>query len=451
MMALPIRMPNLGPRTRLALRIAGYIVLALVTFVFALQLTFPYDRVKTRIEDALASKYDVSIASVERGWLPGRVYFESITLRTRAAKPEEAAQIYIPRLEVNLGLFALIGGTASIDLDATMTGSGHLSGNVSISKGGTDIDFVGSHLQAELLPLHELVGLPASGTLDVQIKLALPNEKQKNGKVIANWQKAAGHIQLACPGGCTVGDGKAKLKTKLKNTRSQAMVGDGLPFGKVHINSLLATVDIGDGKLALTKFDASSDDGTLQIDYQMELEPSFDESTVTGCLRFTGSQGLLKREPKTFDTFTLIGGALGPDNLFHVRLTDTFKNMRKLGQVCSGAGAEGNGSNTTVKNGKGRATPNLTVQPPDEAGRGSDGMRPVPNFTPPAGAAPPAIDGGVTVPVPGPDEPGPARTPPDGSAGSGSAGSGSAHTGSAAEGGSAGSGSAGSAEVQVIN
>lgn len=450
-MALPIRLPNLGPRARLALRIVGYIALALVTFVFALQLTFPYDRVKARIEDALSSKYDVSIASVERGWLPGRVYFESITLRTRAAKPEEQAQIYIPMLEVNLGLLALIGGTASVDLDATMTGSGRLRGNVSISKASTEIDFEGSHLQAELLPLHELVGLPASGTLDLEFKLALPNEKQKSGKVATNWQKAAGHIQLACPGGCTIGDGKSKLKTKLKNSRSQAMVGDGLPFGKVHINSLLATVEIGDGKLALTKFEAPSDDGTLQIDYQMDLEPSFDESAVTGCLRFTGSQSLLKREQKTFDTFTLIGGALGPDNLFHVRLTDTFKNMRKLGQVCSGAGAEGNGSSgsgTTVKNGKGRATPNLTVQPPDEAGRGADGMRPVPNFTPPSGVAPAAIDGGITVPIPGPDEPGPARTPPDGSAGSGSAGSGSSHSGSAAEGGS---GSAGSGEVPVIN
>ena len=35
-----VPLPNLGPRAKKILKIAGYVVLALVTFVFALQLTF---------------------------------------------------------------------------------------------------------------------------------------------------------------------------------------------------------------------------------------------------------------------------------------------------------------------------------------------------------------------------------------------------------------------------
>ena len=40
-MARSLRLPHLGPRTRRILRYVGYFVLAVVTFVFALQLTFP--------------------------------------------------------------------------------------------------------------------------------------------------------------------------------------------------------------------------------------------------------------------------------------------------------------------------------------------------------------------------------------------------------------------------
>ena len=35
--------------------------------------------------ELLSSSYDVSIGSVERGWMPGRVYFKAVTLRTRAS------------------------------------------------------------------------------------------------------------------------------------------------------------------------------------------------------------------------------------------------------------------------------------------------------------------------------------------------------------------------------
>ena len=77
---------SLGPRTRKVLRAVGYVVLALVSFVFALQMTFPYDRVKAKAIEALSGKYDVQIREVERGFMPGRVYFKDVKLTTRPAK-----------------------------------------------------------------------------------------------------------------------------------------------------------------------------------------------------------------------------------------------------------------------------------------------------------------------------------------------------------------------------
>ena len=410
---LPFRVPvpNLGPRMRKGLRIAGYVFLALFTFVFALQLTFPYERVKAKIEEALAEKYQVTIGEVERGWVPGRVYFNSVSLQTRPTKPDEpVTTIYIDRFEVDVDFLPLLRGAASVNLDAAI-GAGHIRGNLTVSKGETSVSFSGADLQAQMLPMRDAIGLPMFGMVEFEFSLDLPNEKQKSGKVGPNWQKAEGDVKIACPSGCTFGDGKTKLKTKLKNARSQAFAAEGIEFGKVTLKSLLAKVEIKTGQLKVTQFEAPSDDGTLHVEFALDLQPSLDESNVTGCLRFNGSPSLLQREPKTFSAITATGAPLGPDNLFHIRLTDKFKDMKRLGQLCGSAV-----SGKSMDSPGGSTRPTLQAQP-DEPVRTMDAGINLPSFTPPgpppgagSGSAPgPGSGSAVNVPVPGPDSPGSAH------------------------------------------
>src|SRR5690606_16831557 len=109
MPSLPL-LDRLGPRTRRVLRYAGFALFALLVFVFALQATFPYGRVKDKVIEAMAEKYDVTIGSVERGWLPGNVSFKAFTIRTRPAKAGDAiTTFYIDRLDIGLGILPLIG------------------------------------------------------------------------------------------------------------------------------------------------------------------------------------------------------------------------------------------------------------------------------------------------------------------------------------------------------
>ena len=56
---MALQLPNLGlrPRTRKILSYLGFAVLGLVTFVFAFQMTFPFDRVKDKAVDLLTEKY----------------------------------------------------------------------------------------------------------------------------------------------------------------------------------------------------------------------------------------------------------------------------------------------------------------------------------------------------------------------------------------------------------
>jgi type II secretion system protein N len=405
-MALPIRLPNFGPRTRRVLRVAGFVLLFLVTFVFALQWTFPFDRVRDKVVEVLSAKYEVEINGVERGLIPGRVYFKAVTLRTRTAKADDVpTTFYIERLQVDVGLFALIGGKASVDIDAKI-GPGHITGNIALSKGATEIHLVGDGVPSGMLPMKEAIGLPMSGKVDFSFDLDLPNQKLKTGRAGPNWQKAAGGATFECPSGCTFGDGKTKLKPKLKNNRNQAFAEGGIEFGKLNIQTLAARIDISKGHLTVKKFDTKSEDGELHVDFDMTLAQAIDDSTVTGCLRFTGSQALLKRDARTHAAISTTGAPLGPDNLYHIRLDGKVKEMKRLGQVC-GAGAAGGGSKADTP------TPNLTIQPQEPPPADAA----TPTFTPP----PMQPDAAVTVPVPGPGSEHP--NVGSGSAGPGSAGS----------------------------
>jgi type II secretion system protein N len=407
---MAVRVPNLGPRMRKVVRYGGFALVGLITFVFAVQLTFPFARVKDKVVELLSEKYDVTIGDVERGILPGRMYFKAVSLRTRPTSVDEPpTTFYIEQLEINLGLFALLRGTAQVKLDAKI-GPGHIKGTVALSRDGTDIDLVGDDLPSASLPMREALGLPMSGKVRFAFALDLPSEKSKAGKVGPMWTKAEGGLELACPTGCTIGDGKSKLRAKLKNRAQQAFAEGGIDFGKVNVDTLLANVTIKNGKLTVTKFDVKSPDGDLHVDLDMTLNQDLQSSQVTGCLRFKGSDGLLKREAKTHAAISTTGAPLGPDNLFHIRLDGPLREVRRLGQVCGSAAAN---TNMDSPNGGAGPRPNLTVTPDSPTTRPPTPPQqqiPPPIVTPPSPMISPMVQGLMDagtheqqLPLPGPN------------------------------------------------
>src|SRR5262245_22735100 len=96
---------------RKIVRYGGFALTGVIVFVFALQMTFPYNRVKDRVIDGLQDKYDVTIGDVERGFWPGRFYLKAVSLRTRQTKPEDTVTtFYIEKLEINAGIMAALFG-----------------------------------------------------------------------------------------------------------------------------------------------------------------------------------------------------------------------------------------------------------------------------------------------------------------------------------------------------
>jgi type II secretion system protein N len=310
------------------------------------------------------------------------LFLKSVTLRTRpsqadldkanaivdpkereSAKAQLTSTLFVDVLEIDVGFLALFRGVASVNIDAKI-GSGHIKGNVAIGKDGTGVSVRGDDLPAESMPMRELIGLPMSGILEFKFDLDLPNEPLKNNKAGPNWQRAEGSMEFTCPSGCIFGDGKTKLKPKLKNKKNEAFAEGGIDFGTIRIESLLATVDIKDKKLELTKFDAKSSDGELNVAFSLALQQEFGESMTTGCLRFKGSESLLKREPKTHAAISTTGAQLGPDNLFHIKLDGKFKEMKRLAHQCGPNATDkdnpSGGGNVTIP-----SRPNLPDVPHD--------------------------------------------------------------------------------------
>ena len=415
-MAIP-----LGPRARTVLRYAGIALLGIITFVFAFQMSLPVDRAKQTIIEKLSPSYDVTIGSIERGIMPGRVYIHDLTLRTRPKKADDVpTTFFVPKLEVDVGIFALIRGNLVVDVDAAL-GNGDLSARITLEgfgKKGLRLHVRGSDMPGSSLPLRPVIGLPMTGKLDIAVDLDLPNDK-RNGKLQPNWQKADGTFDVSCPSGCTFGDGKTKLKPIIKNQTQAVMVGDGIEFGKVNIDSLVAHAEMKGGNFDLTKFELKSQDGEVHLDYSMKLEPDLGDSIVTGCVRFKGSPELLKRDQKTFDAINLSGAELRSDGLFHITLTDRLTEMKRLNQECGPNVHHGEppGEHPMVR-------PTITVMPP----------HPAPPVAPPPAAPPPAEPAaGSSHPAEGEPAQGgaPEASPPagEGSAGAPPGNGGSAHAG----------------------
>jgi len=387
---------SLGPRARKLLRYVGLVVLALVSFVLALQATFPYDRVKDQvIQLATEQGYDAQIGDVERGIMPARVYFKAITLRTRPTKAGDVATtFYLEQLEVDVGLLALLRGTAKVSFDAKV-GAGHLTGHIALSKDGTSVHVAGDDLPSANLPVRMALGLPMAGKVRLAVDLELPNErpgdKNKAGRTGPNWTKAEGTAELACPSGCTVGDGKSKLKLTTNNARQQEFLdqgGGGIDFGKVNVDSLVARIELKNGKLELSKFELKSGDGEAHIAFSMAVNQDLGASAVTGCLRFHDSDAFRKREPKTDAALSTTGAPLGPDGMFHIKLDGPVRTMRRIGVLC-GAGASGE----TPGNPPPRPNLSVTPEPARPPGVGSVGFpapQPTPQPVPPPQQTPPA-------------------------------------------------------------
>lgn len=298
----------------------GYPLLALFTFVIALHVTFPYNRVKGKVIESLNDKYDVSIAEVEPTFLPGGIIFTKIVLQTRPDDPKEKpTTIIIDKLRVDAGLLAMIAGRVDLDILAEI-GAGKIEGNIEVSSGGMATHLSTSSLPLETVPgLKSAIGLPMAGGLDAKVSINLPNNK---------WSKAHGEITLECPG-CTIGDGKTKISPPKRKRRGRFRrrrrgfpidPNAGLTVPKLALGDTSAVITIEDGIGTIETFSGKSKDGEMKIEGKLRFSDPFKKSKLPGCFHFKLSDALKKREPNFGNIMAFLDVSADKDGWGHMKM-----------------------------------------------------------------------------------------------------------------------------------
>ena len=323
---------HLGPRARLALKIAGYTFLALVTFVYAIHLTFPYDRVRDKLIEQLGAKYDVTISGVDRSWVPGRFALTGVTLTSRpSAAGQPPTIMYFKRVELDLKILPLLGKRVVGELDIS-TGSGSITGTVEQDGTTTSASFKIKHVPMTSLPgISDAVGLPMDGFADGKVSLRLPN---------GDWTKAVGKLELSCAGNCAVGDGVTRIYPKPMRPSDAAFYATGLVVPSIPIDRVALAVDVAKGQASLRSFELTSPAGKVEVDFDIRLAKQIGNSTITGCIRYQCSPDFRLGNEGKNGPLCIGSPTIDEQGMMNIKLSGAVSRIRRLPQRCDTHGGD---------------------------------------------------------------------------------------------------------------
>lgn len=313
---------------------------ALLVFVYALHLTFPYERLEQTARDSLTEFWDVESLEISPGWLPGHVKVSNVVLKTRPThEGDKPIEMTVDSADVSIGLFAAMTGGLAVDVDADI-GDGEIEAEYRASSSEASIDIQASAVPIGALPGVKDVtgGVPLEGNLDLAFAVTLPKGK---------WKDAEGSMTFSCDG-CTVGDGVAKIRPSAPG-QVNAFSEGGLTLPKLKLGKLEGEVAIKKGLGKLDKFDAKSPDGELYLEGEIKFDDPFKRSNLTAYLRFKASEALKQRESKIADMEMMMGGAgrrpdgtigvkVGPGAVTALRFVTTKNNPLEAGKKNDKAG-----------------------------------------------------------------------------------------------------------------
>jgi type II secretion system protein N len=277
----------------------GYGVFYLVALAVFAFWTFPFDRLRTRIQNEFnagqtgPNPLTLRLGHLSSYWLSG-IQADDVDLvsppslvPTDDGKPAQPKVMRIDSVHARVSLLRFLFGTTHVNFTADAFG-GKITGYTSDADGGrkldVEIDDIGL---ADAPMIADLVGLPVAGQLAGEIEFLLPEGKLS---------KAEGKVDLKFSG-LSAGDGKAKVLNAI-----------ALP--KIEVGDLVLQATTAAGNLKIDEFNAAGKDLDLQGEGSVRLRDTVDASVLSLNARFKFSDKFTNKDDMTRGLFGAPGGAV---------------------------------------------------------------------------------------------------------------------------------------------
>jgi type II secretion system protein N len=303
-------------RFRTIRKVVGLGLFGLLVFLVAFMMAFPYDRVKDQIVSiAAAQGMDMEVGSAGPTFGIG-VVLKDVTLRTRPDPGKKANLIPIERAAIQVSPLAQLRGEFAYNLDVKAL-DGRIQADEAAEKTRSRTRLRTTELSLAQLPgVKDAINLPLGGRLDVNLDLTKPNHR--NGE-------ATGSLSWTCAG-CSVGDGKEKLKIA-----SNPLLAEGMSFPRMSLGDLVGKITFQKGVGRLQGVQARSPDGELFVEGEVRLADPVGYSYLDLYVRFKLSEALLRRADK-LQILLQLAETMGKrsDGFYGFRLTGSFARLNSV-------------------------------------------------------------------------------------------------------------------------
>jgi hypothetical protein len=108
----------------------------------------------------------------------------------------------------------------------------------------------------------------------------------------------------------------------------------GIPFGHIALDTVVIELRVKGGIVDVTNWRVASNDVATAVTLHAVVDANLDLSSIEGCIRYRTTDSFAKREPQTNSLLQILGGAIGSDQMFNIRIAGRLGDKRLLSQVC---------------------------------------------------------------------------------------------------------------------
>ncbi len=288
----------MNAKTKRILKWIGYGAFYCFSLAFFAYLTFPYDRLRARIQNEFdrsqtgPNPLTLRLGHLGSYWFSG-IQADDVELISQpsndpnaAASPDDAPKPAKPKVmridsvHARISLLRLLFGTVHVNFGASAFG-GEITGFTSDADGGRKLEVEIEDLGLADAPLvGDLIGLPIGGTLGGHVEFLIPEGKLS---------KSEGKVDLKFSG-LSAGDGKTKVLNAI-----------ALP--KVEVGDLIFQATATAGNLKIDNFSATGKDVELTADGSARLRDPLDSSVLSLSARFKFSERFMNKDDLTRGLF----------------------------------------------------------------------------------------------------------------------------------------------------